>query len=84
MNIAAAASHEETDRRHRYVSGPHFSDYYLLLDEEADHIFAMRLATRAREARGMWDSRAGVATASLVEICVDDAVNCVWYVFEVR
>jgi len=68
----------------RYISGPHFPDYYLLLDEAADQIFAMRLATHAREAGCSCDLQGGAASASLLEICIDDAVNCVWYVFDVR
>jgi hypothetical protein len=56
---------------HWYISGPHARDYYLLLDEEAGHIFATRLETRLREAR-----------ASLLEIWSDDADKQVWYVFE--
>ena len=65
-----------------YVSGPHFRDYYLLLDERADHIFAMRLASHIREARGICDEHAHLATASLLEIWVDDTEKHVWYVFE--
>jgi hypothetical protein len=79
-----SAPHEKADGLHRYISGPHFPDYYLLLDEEADQIFAMRLAMHAHEAGDMCGLRGGVASASLVEICVDDAANCIWYVFDVR
>jgi len=65
-----------------YISGPHSRDYYLLLDEQSDYIFATRLAARIREARGICDERAGLATASLPEIWIDDTEKHVWYVFE--
>jgi DNA-binding ferritin-like protein len=67
---------------HRYISGPHFRDYYLLLDEQADHIFATRLAARSREARGICDEHADLATARLLEIWIDDTEKQIWYVFE--
>jgi hypothetical protein len=63
------------------ISGPHSRDYYLLLDEQSDYIFAMRLAARIREARGICDEHAGLA-ARLPEIWIDDAEKHVWYVFE--
>jgi len=67
---------------HRYVSGPHSRDYYLLLDEQSDYIFATRLAARICEARGICDEQhAGLAAASLPEIWMDDTEKQVWYVF---
>jgi DNA-binding ferritin-like protein len=65
-----------------YVSGPHSRDYYLLLDEQSDHIFATRLAARIREARGICDEHAGLATTSAPEIWMDDTEKQVWYFFE--
>ena len=56
----------------RYVSGPHSGDYYLLLDERSDCIFAKRLAEHAREA----------VTAGLLEVWMDDNDKQVWYVFQ--
>ena len=67
---------------HRCVSGPHASDYYLLLDEQSGYIFATRLTEHIREASGNCDERVGLATASLVEMWIDDAEKHVWYVFE--
>jgi hypothetical protein len=64
---------------HAYISGPH-SDYYLLLDEQADHIFAMRLAEHVREARGSFNC-VGVMSG-VVEIWIDDSSKQVWYVFD--
>jgi DNA-binding ferritin-like protein len=66
---------------HWYVSGPHSGDYYLLLDEQSDRIFATRLAEHARQASGVRDDRAGPATASLLEMWIDDAEKKVWYLF---
>jgi hypothetical protein len=60
---------------HWYISGPHPRDYYLLLDEQSDHLFAMRLAAHVREAP------AGLATA-LPEIWIDDTEKQVWYLFQ--
>ena len=39
---------------HWHMSGPHFRDYHLLLDEQADQVFAMTddLAERARKIGG--------------------------------
>ena len=44
----------KTKNFHWHVSGPHFRDYHLLLDEHADQIFAMTdpLAERARKIGG--------------------------------
>jgi hypothetical protein len=66
---------------HGYLSGPHSSDYYLLLDEQSDYLFATRLAEHIREASSICDERAGLATASLPEIWIDHAEMHVWYVF---
>jgi len=67
---------------HRYISGPHSGDYYLLLDEQSDYIFATRLAEHIREAGSICDERAGPATAGLLEMWIDDTDKRVWYVFE--
>lgn len=48
----------------RYISGTHSADYYLLLDERSDCILATRLAEHTREASGIGDERAGLATAT--------------------
>src|SRR3954447_26144790 len=41
----------KTKNFHWHVSGPHFRDYHLLLDEQAEHIFAMidAIAERVRK-----------------------------------
>src|SRR6201991_3665400 len=44
----------KTKNFHWHVSGPHFRDYHLLLDEQSDQIFAMTddIAERARKIGG--------------------------------
>jgi starvation-inducible DNA-binding protein len=45
----------KTKNFHWHVSGPHFRDYHLMLDEQADQIFATTdaIAERARKIGGM-------------------------------
>jgi DNA-binding ferritin-like protein len=70
---------------HWYISGPHSSDYYLLQDEQSDHIFASRLAEHSREASGSTRGEgANSATAGLVEMWIDETDKRVWYLFEAR
>jgi starvation-inducible DNA-binding protein len=114
------------------VSGPHFRDYHLLFDEQADQVFATtdpvaegvrkiggitvrsighiarlqrgldndatyvtpldmlaelhddnaQLAARMREAHGLCDERGDVATASLLEVWIDEAERRAWFLFE--
>lgn len=44
----------KTKNFHWHMSGPHFRDYHLLLDEQADQLFAMTdaIAERGRKLRG--------------------------------
>src|SRR4029077_1159958 len=48
------ALYVKTKNFHWHVSGPHFRDYHLLLDEQGDQIFAMTdaLAERVRKVGG--------------------------------
>ncbi len=48
------ALYVKTKNFHWHMSGPHFRDYHLLLDEQADQIFAMTdpIAERARKIGG--------------------------------
>jgi starvation-inducible DNA-binding protein len=50
----AFALYLKTKNFHWHMSGPHFRDYHLLLDEHADQIFAMTddIAERARKLGG--------------------------------
>jgi len=135
LNVLLAdlfALYVKTKNFHWHISGPHFRDYHLLLDEQADEIFAitdtvaervrkvggqtlrsigqiarlqrvsdndadyvspldmlaelrednMRLAAHMRETHGVCDERGDVATASLLEVWIDEAEKRVWYLFE--
>ncbi|HZS68663.1 MAG TPA: DNA starvation/stationary phase protection protein [Burkholderiales bacterium] len=122
----------KTKNFHWHVSGPHFRDYHLLLDEQADQIFAitdtvaervrklggttlhsighiarlqrikdndaefvtpqdmlaelrddnLRLISQMRETHSVCDERRDVATASLLEVWIDEAERRVWFLFE--
>jgi starvation-inducible DNA-binding protein len=122
----------KTKNFHWHMSGPHFRDYHLLLDEQADQIFAMTdgiaervrklggltitsigqiartqrlvdndaeyvepsdmlselvddnriLAVSLREAHGVCDGYGDIATASLIEIWVDETERRTWFLFE--
>ena len=122
----------KTKNFHWHVSGPHFRDYHLLLDEQADQIFAiadpiaervrkiggttirspghikrltrvldndaeyvtpmdmlaelrddnLQLASRMRETHELCDAHGDVATASLLEVWIDEAERRHWFLFE--
>ena len=122
----------KTKNFHWHVSGPHFRDYHLLLDEQADEIYAIsdpiaervrkvggttlrsigqihrqqrvldndadyvtpldmlaelrednqQLAARMREAHDVCDEHGDVATASLLEVWIDEAERRVWFLYE--
>ena len=117
---------------HWHLSGPHFRDYHLLFDEQADQIFAMSdaiaervrkvggstvrsighiarlkrvsdndadyvepsdmlaelrednksLAARLREAHNVCDQHRDIATASLIEVWIDETERRTWFLFE--
>jgi starvation-inducible DNA-binding protein len=122
----------KTKNFHWHVSGPHFRDYHLLLDEQAAQLFAMTdpiaervrklgritlrstgeigrtqrildndadyvepldmlaelrednsvLAGRLREAHGVCDEHGDVASASLLEVWIDETEQRTWFLFE--
>jgi starvation-inducible DNA-binding protein len=122
----------KTKNFHWHVSGPHFRDYHLMLDEHGDQLFAttdpiaervrkvggttlhsighiarlqrvldndadfvtpldmlaelrednQRLADRMREVHGVCDEHGDVATASLLEVWIDEAERRAWFLFE--
>jgi len=122
----------KTKNFHWHVSGPHFRDYHLLLDEQADQIFAttdiiaervrkigqptlrsigdisrhqriddndapyvepadmlaelrednQRIIAAMREAHDVCDEHNDVATASLLEVHIDEAERRVWFLYE--
>ena len=122
----------KTKNFHWHVSGPHFRDYHLLLDEQADQIFAStdEIAERVRkiggttlrsigqisrlqrlsdndadmvppldmlrelmednkavvksmrEAHAIADKHDDVATASLLEVWIDETERRTWFLYE--
>ena len=122
----------KTKNFHWHVSGPHFRDYHLLLDEQGDQIFATTdvlaervrklggitlrsighiaklqriedndeafvppldmlrelmndnkaVAKAMREAHELADKHDDVATASLLEVFIDDTEKRTWFLFE--
>ena len=122
----------KTKNFHWHMSGPHFRDYHLLLDEQADQIYAMTdpiaervrklggttlrsighiarlqrildndaeyvepsdmlaelrddnktLAARLREAHNVCDKHRDIATASLIEVWIDETERRTWFLFE--
>jgi starvation-inducible DNA-binding protein len=51
----------KTKNFHWHVSGPHFRDYHLLLDEQGDQIFATTDAIAERAVSTAFERSAGVA-----------------------
>ena len=122
----------KTKNFHWHMSGPHFRDYHLLLDEQADQIYAMAdpiaerirkvgastlrsigdigrrqrvqdndaqyvepvdmlaelrednkmLAARLRVAHNVCDEHRDIATASLIEVWIDETERRTWFLFE--
>ncbi|MEO6873005.1 MAG: DNA starvation/stationary phase protection protein [Chthoniobacterales bacterium] len=122
----------KTKNFHWHMSGPHFRDYHLLLDEHADQLFAMTdpiaervrkiggltlhsigqiarntriddndadyvepldmlaelaednqsLTVSLREAHEVCDEHDDIATASLIEVWVDETERRTWFLFE--
>jgi starvation-inducible DNA-binding protein len=126
------AAYFKTKNFHWHVSGPHFRDYHLLLDEQADQLLATTdalaervrkigattlrsighvartqrvldndadfvtpldmlaelrednssLVLRMKEAHGTCDERGDVASASMLEVWIDEAERRAWFLFE--
>jgi starvation-inducible DNA-binding protein len=126
------ALYVKTKNFHWHLSGPHFRDYHLLFDEQADQIFAMTdaiaervrkvggstlrsighiartqrlldndaeyvepsdmlaelrednkvLAARLREAHNVCDEYRDIASASLIEVWIDETERRTWFLFE--
>ena len=122
----------KTKNFHWHMSGPHFRDYRLLLDEQSDQIFATtdaiaervrkiggktvhsigeiarlqrvldndadyvtppdmlaelrednkELAARLRETHSLCEEHGDVASASLIEVWIDEAERRTWFLFE--
>ena len=126
------AMYLKTKNFHWHMSGPHFRDYHLLLDEQAAQLLAMTdqiaerlrkigastlhsvghvsrlqrvkdndaqfvgpfdmlvelmndnasLAARLRDAHELCDRHRDIATASLIEVWLDETENRTWFLFE--
>lgn len=122
----------KTKNFHWHMSGPHFRDYHLLLDEQADQLYAMTdpiaervrkvggttlrsigdiartqrvldndagyvepkdmlaelrednktLAASLRAAHVVCDEHNDIATASLIEVWIDETERRTWFLFE--
>src|SRR5260370_30809114 len=122
----------KTKHFHWHMSAPHFRAYHLLLDEQADQLFAMTdaiaervrkiggstlksvghisrlqrvtdndvdyvqpqdmlaevrednkgLAARLREAHNVCEEHRDIATASLIEVWIDETERRTWFLFE--
>ncbi|MBV9566179.1 MAG: DNA starvation/stationary phase protection protein [Bradyrhizobium sp.] len=122
----------KTKNFHWHVSGPHFHDYHLMLDEQADQLYAMTdpvaerirklggttlrsighiarlqrvadndaeyvepsdmlaelrednvaLVARLRSAHEACDKHRDIATASLIEVWIDETERRTWFLFE--
>ena len=122
----------KTKNFHWHLSGPHFRDYHLMFDEQADQIFAMTdpiaervrkvggstiksigqvsrlqrvldneadyvdpedmlaelcednkmLAARLRETHNVCDEHRDIASASLIEVWIDETERRTWFLFE--
>jgi starvation-inducible DNA-binding protein len=136
LNVLLAdvfALYLKTKNFHWHMSGPHFRDYHLLLDEHGDQIFAMTdaiaervrklggstirsighiarlqrlgdndaeyvdpldmlaelrednrmLLASMREAHNLCDEDSDVATASLLEVWIDETERRIWFLFEI-
>ncbi len=126
------AMYLKTKNFHWHMSGPHFRDYHLLLDEQATQLYAMTdpiaerirklggttlrsighiarlqrvadndagyvepldmlaelgednktLAARLREVHEVCDTHRDIATASLIEVWIDETERRTWFLFE--
>ena len=124
----------KTKNFHWHMSGAHFHDYHLLLDEQGDQLFAMtdpiaerirklggltiksighisrlqrvldndadyvdpsdmiaeladdnkRLAARLREAHNVCEEHRDIATASLIEVWIDETERRTWFLSEIK
>jgi starvation-inducible DNA-binding protein len=122
----------KTKNFHWHMSGPHFHDYHVMLDEQADQLYAMTdpiaerirklggttlrsishiartqrildndadfvdpsdmlaelcddnktIATRLREVHGVCDEHNDIASASFIEVWIDETERRTWFLFE--
>jgi starvation-inducible DNA-binding protein len=85
----------KTKNFHWHMSGPHFRDYHLLLDDHADAVFVTpqdmlaelhedekHLTLSMRAAHDLTDDAGDVATTSLLENWIDQSQRRSWFLFE--
>src|ERR1700712_2367079 len=63
------ALYVKTKNFHWHMSGPHFRDYHLLLDEQSEQ---MRLVGDLRVAHSLCNGHRDIASASLIENWIDE------------
>ena len=70
----------KTKNFHWHMSGSHFRDYHLLLDEQADQIFAMTddIAERARKIGGTTLPRSATSRASSASSTTTRTMSIPW------
>src|SRR6478672_9248772 len=74
------ALYVKTKNFHWHMSGPHFRDYHLLLAEHRED--NEMLTARLREAHNVCEEHRDVATASLIEVWIDETERRTWFLFE--
>ena len=122
----------KTKNFHWHMSGPHFRDYHVMLDEQADQLYTMTdpiaerirklggttlrsighiartqrildneanyvepsdmlaelcednktVAARLREVHNVCDEHRDIATASFIEVWIDETERRIWFLFE--
>jgi starvation-inducible DNA-binding protein len=112
----------KTKNFHWHMSGPHFRDYHVMLDEQADQLYAMTdpiaerirklggttlrsighigrmqrisdmlaelcddnktVAARLREVHSVCDEHNDIASASFIEVWIDETERRTWFLFE--
>lgn len=79
------ALYVKTKNFHWHIGGRHFRDYHLLLDEQATQIFAITDTIAERRAtHEICDRHNDVATASLIEVWIDETERRTWFLAEVN
>ncbi len=78
------ALYMKTKNFHWHMSGPHFRDYHLLLDDQGDQLRDdnAQLSRSMRQAHLLCDEAGDIATASLLENWIDETERRTWFLFE--
>jgi starvation-inducible DNA-binding protein len=90
----AFALYLKTKNFHWHMTGSHFRDYHLLLDEQADQLFAItdviaelcadnqQLTRALRTTHEICAKHNDVATTSQIEVWIDEAERRSWFLIE--